>query len=268
MSHDEFAGKFTAVTATVISSSAFNAAIEGLQDEIEETREMSLGNGVLSGMAGSIDDPDIDIAAGDAICEGKRFSGGESVTFTGSDPAVTHWIYIDPTDEDDPYKKATSDPGDGYLLICKADWDGATTLSALVDLRVFGIVAEGFNFNFNETIAGAEERKFVIPDRSDGRSFFIEGVTGGAQTCGSGAGPTYVDVLTGAGGSETTIWGTSSDRLTIAHDDTDGEVLENIGAPDQNRTVDGGEAILVQIAGSPATGVADIFGTVHGYWLL
>jgi len=229
----------------------------GIQAEIEERQDAWATSGVLSGGACSIDGTDVDVAAIDAYAQGKRYQGSDSVAFSGSDAANDYYIYLDPADDVTPLTKSAVEPTGDECVLCIVTWNGADTLSALVDLRQWGIEKAAYHVQVIGAVS-ADTVGIIILDRD----FWIETVKGSLETCGTGAGPSYIDIHAGDGGSEATIWTTQSRRITIAHDATDGAVAEG-GVPEANRKLTAGQKILV-IVDAVATDPADLGVVVVG----
>ncbi len=229
----------------------------GIQAEFEERMDAWALSGVISGGAPSINGTDLDIATIDGYAQGKRYSGSDSVAFSGSDASDTYYIYLDPSDDVTPLTKSTTEPTGDELLLAQVDWNGADTLSNLVDRRQWGIFPVGFWFGVVGAVSADEIAHIVLPF-----DFWIETVKAALEDCGSGAGPSYIDVHAGDGGSESTIWTTQSRRITIAHDDTDGAVAEG-GVPQANRKLTAGQKIIVEVD-AVATGAADLGGVIIG----
>lgn len=259
MAYKEIAGKFTPSSSLQVSSSQIDTFYDGLQAEVEERLEVASLNGVESGCACSIVSTTISIAAGVMWVEGRRFEPAPStVAFSAADAADTYYIYVDPTDTSSPYKKGTSDPGAGYCVLCQVDWNGSDTLSNLVDLRPWGIEAWEYHV---PSVLGAVSADTIAMIALP-YNVWIDEVSGSLEVCGTGGGPTYVDVHGGAGGSEVTIFTTQSRRLTIAHDDTDGAVYTS-GVPDGITKFSAGQKLLV-IVDAASTGAEDLAVTLKG----
>ena len=218
------------------------------------TAPSELLNGVKSGMAPTISTTNIAIASGVGHCEGVWFTGDTSVAFAGA-AADDYWVYADPADGG--YKKATSDPGDGYLVLCQVTWNGTDTLSALVDLRAFGLVP--WECVLFKTGAVAADVLAVVPVARD---VFIEGARIVCGNTGGTSGSTIVDVHNGA----TTIFTTQSRRPTLAYTEADWTVATS-GTPDGDRTVATGSYIVVEIDEVPGTASDDLGVIVFGRYM-
>lgn len=132
---DWFEATPLALTAPV-DPQDYDAMMAGILAEIELTRA-DLGDGVVTGFACTINGTSVDVGVGRAYCAGKRYSGGLPVSFAGL-AAGTYTIYIDSADDDEPYKAAVAtgyEIGEGEMALYQVDWDGATTLSDLFDVR-------------------------------------------------------------------------------------------------------------------------------------
>lgn len=253
----EFEGKIAYATKQVPTGAEFTGLQDGIQAEIEERQDAWATSGVLSGGACTIDGTDVDVATIDAYAQGKRYQGSDSVTFTGSDPADDYYIYLDPADDVTPLTKSAVEPTGDELVLCVVTWNGTDTLSALVDLREWGIEKAAYHVQVIGAVS-ADTIGIIILDRD----FWIETVKSSLENCGTAAGPSYVDAHAGDGGSETTIWTTQSRRITIAHDATDGAVAEG-GVPQANRKLTAGQKILI-IVDAASTDAADLGVVVVG----
>ncbi len=259
IAHDEFADKQTYAVQAVLGSVALNAIEDGVQDEFEARLAAWAENGVISGGGCSINGTAVDVAAIVAYTAGKRFSGSGSVDFDGQESG-TFYVYLNPADEGAPLTISDEEPTGDELILCVVDWNGTDTLSNLVDLRAWGIVPEQFTFQ----VVGAVSAD-VIGIAIMGRGFWIETVQASLEDCGSGDGPTLIDVHAGDGGSETTIWTTQGNRVSIAHDATDGAVATG-GVPEANRLLTAGQKLLVEVD-QAATGAADLCVIVTGRYV-
>jgi len=258
----EYADKYDYAFEEKPASSDWNALQDGIQAEMEGRMEAWALPGVISGGACSINGTDVDVASIDAYAKSttklKRYSGSDSVAFTGDDANDTFYIYLDPTDDTTPLTKSASAPTAGTdCCLCQVAWDGTDTLSALVDLREWGIWPASFRFQVVGAISADVIGLIVLP-----WNFWIETAKAALETCGTGAGPNYIDIHAGAGGSESTIWTTQARRITIAHDATDGAVVEG-GVPEANRLLTAGQKMLVEIDAA-ATAAADLSGIIIG----
>jgi hypothetical protein len=236
-----------------LTAAELNNIQNGLRDEINELRAAVMPiPGVISGLAGSIDGTSVDFAAGVAYAGGYKTLGTNAtaptspatspavvdltIAFAGTDGAATYYLYLDgaETAETSALKKTVTlntATGDDCLLLYSVAWDGATTLSALTDLRQWGVVPGEYVINVDAALATSIDIRIpVVRNICLRRPYCI------VSTCGSADGPTYVDVQTGAAGSTATIWSAAASRMTIAHDATDGAVVLG-GAPDQNYKV-------------------------------
>jgi hypothetical protein len=262
MSYKVFDDKWvTAAGQSIVAGSFFNDPGAGIQLDLEERMEAHTLNGIESGCALSIDGTAVDIAAGVLWVEGRQFRPVASpIPFTGSDASDTYYLYVDPTDTADPYKKQTAAVGAGYLLLGQVAWDGASVLSALVDYGRQGLVYHEVLGNVVGAVT-ADEIAFWI-NKSE-RTFWIEGVSGSLETTGS-AGSSTFDVKAGAAGSEASIL-SSGTLLTIANTDADGAVI-NGTEPDQNRSVSPGQKVILEVL-TIATGPIDLCLIVYGRWV-
>jgi hypothetical protein len=258
MAYKEFDGKFVPTGATKVGSTAFDNVFDGLQAELEERMEAAGLNGIESGCALSISTTNISIATGVLWVEGRRFEPAPStIAFTAGDGNNTYYLYVDPTDTGSPYKKSTSDPGAGYLVLGTVAWNGSDTLSSLVDYSVTGMEAWEFHAQVVGAVSADTIGFCILPF-----NVWIESVSASLENCGTAAGPSYIDVHGGAGGSEATIFTTQSRRPTIAHDGTDGAVYTS-GVPDGTRKFTAGQKLLV-IVDAASTNAADLAVVVKG----
>jgi hypothetical protein len=268
-SRKEIDGKTTQAAKQTATSSFINTLQTGLQAEFEERMEAHTLNGVESGCAISISTTTIVIASGVAWCEGKRYEPANStISFSASDSAVLHYLYIDPTNDTTPYQKATADPGAGYLLLGEVTWNGSDTLSGLVDYKRMGLVYHEFQLNIPGSLSDGDDA-FGVYGGSDGRSFWLEGVKGIMENCGTGNGPTYHSVykVSGSDGSEAAVWNAAGQRLFFAHDDTD-KATKSGAEPVQNRTFAAGDSVRARVDnaanGAVAAGAADAWLVAYG----
>jgi len=263
MSYARAAGWFDAVNPNIMTDMAFNGLVDGIQAEDELRDEATTLNGVVSGMACSISTTNIAIATGQARVEGKRYSGVGTVAFAGAG-AGDYYVYIDPTDDTTPYKKViTTDPGAGFLVLCLVTWNGSDTLSALVDLRVFGLTPWSFSCAKLGAVSAASIGRFVAD-----RDIFIEGVKINAGNTGGTSGATTVDVHKGASAaSSTTIFTTQSRRPTLAYTETDNTTAVS-GIPDGDRTMAAGEYLDVIVDAIPGTASDDLAVVVYGRYMI
>ena len=262
MSYRDLAGYFVAADRAWIQPSEHNAEMAGVKTEFEQRMESHLANGVIEGMLCSVNDPSIDIAAGDAYCEGKRYDGGESVDFTGL-ANNTYYVYVDPTDDTEPYKAQLAAPAATELTLCMVDW-ATPNLTNLVDLREWGIIPAQFDFQVVGA-AAVDQIGFATVPRD--RGFWIDGVAIWAVNNGTGAGPTLVDVHAGAsGGAPATIFTTVGYRPSMAHDAVDYTLVYNTGYPEANRLLAAGSIIIAE-ADAVATALADLSVCVFGRWV-
>ena len=257
MAYTKSVNEVAAVANATIASAGHNAEIAGIQAEFEDRMEACLLNGVVSGMAPSISTTNILIATGEAYVEGKRYSGVGTVAFAGAG-AGTYYVYIDPTDDTTPYKKViTTDPGAGFLVLCTVAWNGTDTLSALVDLRAFGLVP--WECVLFKTGAVAADVLAVVPVARD---VFIEGARIVCGNTGGTSGSTIVDVHNGA----TSVFTTQARRPTLAYTEADWTTAVS-GTPDGDRTVAAGSYIVVEIDEVPGTASDDLGVIVFGRYM-
>jgi hypothetical protein len=180
------------------------------------------------------------------------------VAFTGGDAAGTWYIYLDgaETDEEDSPKKTqtlATALGADCLLLAAVTWNGSDTLSDLIDLRQWGRDANPFEC----FVAGALGADTIHWTWIVDKPCAIRRPKARLMTCGSGAGPTVFDILTGANGATASIYSDSGDRFSIAHTDTDGAVVDG-AYPDQNFVLAVDDVVELLTIGTPATGAADL----------
>ncbi len=261
MSYAKFANMLDAVSGAYYQPAEHDAEVEGIQTEFEDRMEAHLLNGVISGMTPSISGTNILIAAGEAYVEGKRYSGVGTVAFAAL-ADNTYYVYVDPTDDVTSYKAKTSAPTSGELTLCIVTW-ATPTLSALVDLRQWGLVPAQFNFQVVGAVT-ADQIGFASVPRDKG--FWIDGVCAWAVNNGTAAGPTLIDVHASASpGVPATIFTTQGYRPSMAHDLADATLTYNTGYPEANRKLAAGSLIIVEVDAA-ATALADLSVTVFGRW--
>jgi len=257
-------GDLTAFSAgAVLTAAQLNSVEAGIQAEFEERMDAWAVPGVVSGGACSIDSADIDVATIDAYASTgaklKRYDGAGSVTFTSSDASGTYYIYLDPDDDDTPLSTATSAPTDGECILCSVAWNGTDTLSSLVDLRKWGIVHAEFDcFGVTGAVSADETGHKTLT-----RDFWVEGMKASLETCGSAAGPTLIDLHGGTAGSEVRILSADGDRVSIAHDATDGAVANAGDFDATKRKLSNGNKLIVEVDAA-STDAADLAVTVYG----
>lgn len=234
----------------VLTAAHLNNIQNGLRDEVNELRAAVMPiPGVISGLAGTIDGTSVDFGAGVAYAGGYKTLGTNAtaptspatapavvdltIAFSVSDGAATYYLYLDgaETVETSAIKKTVTlntALGDDCLLLYSVAWDGSTTLSALTDLRAWGVVPGHFVVNVDAALTTAVDIRIPVT-----QNICLRRPMCIVSTCGASGGPTYVDIQTGTAGSTATIWSSAASRLTIAHDATDGAVVLG-GIPDQN----------------------------------
>ena len=266
MAVKEFDDKTNLADADLGDPDEINDAFTGVQNRFEEQLEAFSQNGIESGCALAIDGTSVDLGAGVCWCEGVGLEPADTPwAFTGSDASGTWYLYMDPTNRTSPLQKViTTSPGDAYLVFGTVDWDGATTLSALVDFGRMGILPHVIPFFVKGAVSAELILAWTNPGM-DGRSFRIWGLKGGQQENGSGGGPCYVDAHAGTPGSEVTIFTTQTRRLTLAHDDANGSV-QTAGEPQANQTVAPGEKVLIIVDAVTTGSPTDLFGCLYGCW--
>jgi len=254
MSYEEFASKPSVSNGDALNpTTQINNPAQGMQDELELRAGDVLLDGVVSGMACTIDGTEIDIAAGRAYVSGKRYSGGASAEFVGKGSG-TYYVYIDGADDETPYKAKTSSPTSGELTLCIVDWDGTDTLSDLDDdAKVLGVEASDVDVALPGTAAVGVHA--VIPVTRD---LWIESVQIAMSDNGDTSGATTVDAHLGANGSKgDSIFTTQANRPSLAYDTADYTVAVS-GAPDGDRKPDAGEHLVAEVDEVAATPGADL----------
>jgi len=234
MSYEEFVNKPSVSNGDALNpTTQINNPAQGVQDEFELRAGDGLLHGVASGMGCSIDDTEIDIAAGRAYVSGKRYSGGASVDFTGKSSG-TYYVYIDGADDETPYQAKTAAPTAGELALCTVDWNGSDTLSGLDDdAKVLGLQA----YDLVVAVPGAVSTgvQAVVPVTRD---LWIESVQIALSDNGAASGATTVDVHLGGDGSKgDSIFATQANRPSLAHDAADYTIAVS-GTPDGDRKPD------------------------------
>lgn len=261
MSYKKFLNMLTAVSGAYYQPAEHDAESLGIQAEFEDRMEACLLNGVISGMACSISSTNILIATGEAYVEGKRYSGVGTVAFAALGNN-TYYVYVDPTDNVTPYKAKTSAPTSGELSLCIVTW-ATPTLSALVDLRQWGIVPAQFECQIVGAVTADQIGFFSVPLD---KGFWIDGVCAWATDNGTAAGPTLIDVHAGASGSApATIFTTQANRISIAWNAADATIYYSSGYPEANRKLAAGSLIVVEVDAA-ATTLTDLSVCVFGRW--
>ena len=251
MSYASFADKPVLQVGDLADPAQMNAAFDGIQTEFEDRSAAAWLDGVVAGLACSINGTAVDIASGTAYVQGLLFTGGASVGFDASDAAGSYYIYIASGDTASPYKKSTTQPGAGNLVLCSVDWDGSA-LSNLVDLRSWGLVPAAVHF----TVAGAVSAGTVAYAVLD-RDVWIEDVQIMLANTGS-ADSTVVDVHVGDAGAEpATIFADQTRRPQLASTAANYSVASS-GIPDTNRKASAGQVLRVDVdqAATDAAGLA------------
>ena len=257
MSYQEFANKPSISSGDALDpTTQINNPAQGVQDEIELRDGDAVLDGVVSGMACSINSTSIDIAGGRAYVSGKRYSGSASVDFTGK-ANDTYYVYIDGSNDTTPYGAKTSAPTSGELEVCVVDWDGSSTLSNLDDdAKVLGIVAADIVIPVPGTVSTGVKASIPVT-----RDLWIESVQISMGDTGGTSGSTTVDVSLGTSGSAgTTIFTTQANRPSLAYTDAD-YTVDVSGTPDGDRKPDAGEHLDVEVdavAGTAGSGLTII----------
>lgn len=245
MAKTDFADKWAASSQdTLVADRHLNDPGDGIQAEFEERLNQHVLAGVMSGLTPSIATTSIAVATGVGYGLGKKYAGGDSITFVGAS-AGTYYVYWDASAE--VLAKALTSAGaidtDDDILLAQVVWDGATTLSALVSLIVWGIAP----MRILDWCCGAS----TIPT---GVSIcvpvafpcFIDYVSMVQVNNGSASG-SIVDVHVGpSGGAPTTIFTTQGRRPSCSNSVTDYTVTVS-GVPDGDRTLDAGDIITIEV---------------------
>lgn len=220
----------------------------GVQAELEERWATHGWPGVLTGLAPTEDDvnDEIDIATGVGYVSGLKLTGGVSVALAGY-ASNTYHLYVDPDEalEADAYKIKTAVPDWDELLLARFAWNGTDTITDFEDLRQRGIesgLIEWSNLT-DEALAAYDTkiiRTFIAP-----APLCLRRASARVVTCGT-ADSNIIDIHTGVAGATASIWSAAGDRITIAHDDTDGLVVHGDLA-DQNFLVARGELVEIHV---------------------
>ena len=251
MSYASFANKPVLQVGDLADPAQMNAAFDGIQTEFEDRSAAAWLNGVIAGLSCSINGTAVDIASGTAYVEGLLFTGGASVGFDASDATGTYYIYIASGDTSSPYKKSTSQPGAGNLVLCSVNWDGSA-LSNLVDLRPWGLLPASLTF----TVAGSVSVGTVAYAILD-RDMWIEDVQIMLADTGS-ADSTIVDVHIGNAGAEPVSIFTDQTRRPQLDSTAANYSVATSGIPDTNRKATAGQVLRIDVdqAATDAAGLA------------
>lgn len=259
MAKDNYDDKYSIASTDTVVPSIFNNAGDGLQLEFEERLDEWAQAGIISGLAASIDSADIDIASGRGYASGRRYLGAESITFSGSDAADDYYVYWDASVP--ALAKSTSAPTTGTagdLIFCLVTWDGATTLSALTDLRQYGIERVLVSSWFcTDTVTTGIKMAVPIPyDCWINLVKIVMSDNGSAST-------TIVDVHAGSSGSTpTTIFTTTNLRPSVGST-TANYTVESSGVPDGTRRLNAGEVLRIDVD-QVGTGAQNLGVIVYG----
>ena len=254
--------QYVAVSGNQISAASFNTYQEALQDEFDNRTSIGTVAGVISGLLASISTTNIAVAAGEGYGDGFKYAGAGSIAFSGADAAGTYYVYWDSSAA--ALAKSTTVPDTSVdILLCSVYWNGSTTLSALVDLRAWGIVPLPLlNCSWQiGTVTTGKKAQFTCPP---GTSLWIDGVVI-AQADNGSASNTIVDVHVGSSGSAPiTIFTTQANRASVANDVTNWTVSYS-GIPD-TRLVTAGQNVYVEVD-QVGTAAQDLSVTIYGRWL-
>lgn len=254
--------QYTAVANATISSSSWNTYEDALQAEFENRTHIHAVAGVISGLSTSIDGADIDVAAGEGYGNGYEYAGAQSFTFSAQ-AAGTWYVYWD-SSEEALAASATVPDTSLDILLCSCYWNGSDTLSALVDLRAWGIdplplIKTTYVIG---TATVGKKAQLIVPPYT---SLWIDGVAIVQEDNGS-ANSTIVDVHVGSSGSApVTIYTTQANRASVNNAVTNWTVTYS-GIPD-TRLVTAGQIIYIEVdaVGDSAQGLAV---TVYGRRLM
>ncbi len=249
MSYVYWSNRYSAAAGNVAVASSYVNSELGLLAQMEDRMEASQGNGVISGFACTVNGMSVDIASGEAYCEGRRFSGSASVDLTGL-AANTYYIYIDPTDTTTPYKAKTTAPTVTELTLSTVVTNGSA-LSSLTDRREWGSIEIAFHFHGHNTVTAGFLQHQIAPV-----DFWIEDVKASVATAPTGS-PIIVDVHVGdQGGTLTTIFTTTSYRPTLTTGLGAFASVTNTGYPEYGRLVTAGQVIAVYVDQTDSNSVA------------
>ncbi len=240
MAYKKFANHYDWVTGADLSAAALNYNPDGIQAEFEDRDEASKPNGVISGLEPSISGTDIALSAGEAYCEGKRYSGAGTVAFNGA-AANTYYVYVDPTSDTTPYTKGTTAPTTAQLCLGSVVWSGSA-LSALVDLREWGQVFWSFPACKPGTVTAGLATHFSVP-----YDCWLDDVS--AMVANKPTGSTViVDVRTCAsGGTPTTVFTVTSYRPQILTSLSSFVPVKNTGYIGNNRKLTTGQVLAFYV---------------------
>ena len=150
------------------------------------------------------------------------------------------------------------------ILFCKVTWDGSTTLSALVDLRVWGVnplplMSATWSLS---TVTTGKKGGFTVPPNC---TFWVDAIAITQSDNGS-ASSTIVDVYVGTSGSApTTIFATTANRPSVDNAVTNWTTKYS-GVPD-TRLLTAGQNVYVSVT-QVGTASQDLIVTVYGRRLL
>jgi hypothetical protein len=256
MSYGTFPDKPTLHVGDLADPAQMNAAFNGIQAELEDRGAAGHLDGVLAGMAFTINGAMVAIASGQSYVGGLLFTGGASVGFTAGDTAGTYYVYIDPANLAAPYVKNTTAPGLGKLALCSVSWNGSA-LSGLVDMTPKGIVGAALRFSVVGNIAPGAAAYTVLD-----RDLWIDDVRVVVAASGS-SGATTVDVHVGNAGAEpASIFTDQTRRPSVAS----GAAVYTVGIsgmPDTNRSASAGQVLRVDVDAA-ATGASGLAVVVRG----
>jgi len=184
--------------------------------------------------------------------------------------ADTYFGYLDgaEADEDDALKVMTDAAWvAGYnplahLPLFKVAWNGTTTLSALQDIRGWGVQAAPL-MGYNPAALGVDT---IIWRWEIEAACALRRPLLALQECGSAAGPTVITIKTGVPGSTAAIYSADGDRFSIANSVTNG--TQQVGLyPDQNLLLEAGDCVEVLTVGTPATSAAGCSITIPRFYV-
>ena len=260
MAKTGFSGYWGATQDSLIDPTTFVAMQDGIQADLENRFLMQSHAGVYSGLDGSISTTSIAVASGEGYGDGKRYLGGESITFVGAAAGI-YYVYWD-SSAGALAKSLTAPDTTHDILICSVVTNGSANLSALVDLRPWGleplkIVQDVWQLG---TPTAGIIGGFTVPLTSAG--IWIDGVAMFLSDNGS-SGATIVDVnVANSGSTPATIWAAPNRRPSVDNAVANYTVKYS-GVPDTSRKVTAGQNVTIEVD-SVATGAQTLCVTIYG----
>jgi hypothetical protein len=260
MAYTPFADKLDAVAGAVATAAGHDAEVDGIQAEFEDRMEACLRNGVISGLVASISSTDIALSAGEAYCEGKRYSGAGTVAFNGA-AANTYYVYVDPTNDAAPYQRGTTVPTSGQLTLASVVWSGSA-LSGLIDRREWGINPAYYGHYIAGSVTVGPLGFWIVPF-----DFWCDTIQIAVKSKPTGA-SLIVDLrYANSGATPTTCFTTTSYRPTITTGADAYVVHGNTGYIEANRKFTAGQIMAVYCDQTDSSSAAaDITFCVRGRW--